>query len=330
MQSSSIRFGVLISCLVATAVVLSSTANAREWKDSTGKYNVKAELVDFDDSTVVMRRATDGELLAVPLKRLSKADHEYLKSVEGTQSAKADKKGMQVWTLRDGRRVTGRLLRYGRGTMTIGRSRGKVLVTAIPDDPKIESPAERKPIGEVSDWNLYMILRVVSQNEEGLTVDTLTELEAWFTKLKGETRSYKLEGVILELENGEQFAVPFFLFSQKDLTYLEPGWKEWSGCDGAYAKEEEIRQAEQEKQSLYLRARQREYQRDQNQQMLVNYMVFGVGQWEVQLIPNPGVAAGPTSVVVSGRNSNDARREAMMRYPGFMVGAIRSLSSRRW
>lgn len=328
MQFFSTKSARLATCLMATAVFLSSAVQAREWTDSTGKYNVKAELVDFDESTVVMRRVPDGELLAVPIDRLSKADHDYLKSVEGTQSQKGGKKGGHVWTLRDGRRVTGRLLRYGRGTMTIGRSLGKVLITVTPDDPDTEPPVVRKPVREITDWNLYMILKVVSKYEEGVTVNTLAELESWFTKLRGQTRDYKLEGVILELENQEQFAVPFFLFSEKDLTFLEPGWKEWSGIDEAYAKEEQIRQAEQQKQSLYLRAREREFQRDQNQQMLVNYMVFGVTQWEVQLIPRPGMGAGTTSVVVPGRNSNDARREAMMRYPNFNVGIIRNLSPR--
>ena len=328
MRFFSTRSAVLTTCFMAMAVFSASAVQAREWTDSTGEYKVKAELVDFDEATVVMRRVPDGELLAVPSDRLSKADRDYLKSVEGTQSQKAGKKGNHVWTLRDGRRVTGRLLRYGRGTMTIGRSLGKVLVTVTPDDPGIEPPVVRKPVRDINDWNLYMILKVVSNYEEGVTVNTLAELESWFTKLKGQTRSYKLEGVVLELENQEQFAVPFFLFSEKDLTYLEPGWKEWSGIEEAYAKEEQVRQAEQQKESLYLRAREREFQRDQRQQMLVNYMVFGVGQWEVQLIPKPGVAAGPTSVVVSGRNSNDARREAMMRYPNFNVGIIRNLSPR--
>ena len=328
MRFFSTPSAALATCFVATAVFFASGVQAREWTDSSGQHKVKAELVDFDDATVVMRRLPDGELLAVPLDRLSKADQDYLKSVQDTQSQKAGKKGSHVWTLRDGRRVTGRLLRYGRGTMTIGRSLGKVLVTATPDDPGIEPPVVRKPVRDISDWNQYMILKVVSNHEEGVTVNTLAELESWFTKLKGQTRDYKLEGVILELENQDQFAVPFFLFSEKDLTYLEPGWKEWSGIDEAYAEEEQIRQAEQQKQSLYLRAREREFQRDQNQQMLVNYMVFGVGQWEVQLIPGPGVAAGPTSVIVPGRNSNDARNEAMMRYPNFNVGIIRSLTPR--
>ena len=328
MQFFSTKSARLTAFLMATTVFLASAAQAREWSDSTGKYKVTAELVDFDDATVVMRRVPDGELLAVPMDRLSKADQGYLKTVVNSQSRKAGEKGNHVWTLRDGRRVTGRVLRYGRGTMTMVRSRGKVLVTATPDDPGIEPQVVRKPVREITDWNLYMILKVVSEYEEGVTVNTRAELEAWFAKLKGQTRSYKLEGVILELEGGEQFAVPFFLFSEKDLTYLEPGWKEWSGIDEAYAKEEQVRQAEQQKQSLYLRAREREFQRDQNQQMLVNYMVFGVTQWEVQLIPNPGVAAGPTSVIVSGRNSNEARQQAMMRYPNFTVGFIRNLSPR--
>ena len=135
MRFFSTPSAALATCFVATAVFFASGVQAREWTDSSGQHKVKAELVDFDDATVVMRRLPDGELLAVPLDRLSKADQDYLKSVQDTQSQKAGKKGSHVWTLRDGRRVTGRLLRYGRGTMTIGRSLGKVLATVTPTIP---------------------------------------------------------------------------------------------------------------------------------------------------------------------------------------------------
>ena len=74
-----------------------------------------------------------------------------------------------------------------------------------------------------------------------------------------------------------------------------------------------------------MRARLRAKQRDQRQQMAVGALVFGVAQWQVQLVPKPGSGAMPTMDILPGRTSNDARAAAMAKYPNHVVGAIRRL-----
>ena len=48
-------------------------------------------------------------------------------------------------------------------------------------------------------------------------------------KLRGEPRTYTCEGVVLELENGDEYGVPFFFFSEDDLKTLSPGWQRVAG-----------------------------------------------------------------------------------------------------
>jgi len=68
---------VLMLLLLSSSMVLS--LHAREWSDSTGVFTVEAELVEVAGATVRLKK-TDGTIVAVPLKRLSDADQQYLKS----------------------------------------------------------------------------------------------------------------------------------------------------------------------------------------------------------------------------------------------------------
>ena len=56
---------------------LSSFAEARTWKDSTGKYAVEAELVEMTEDVVVLKKA-DNQEVRVPLARLSATDRRYV------------------------------------------------------------------------------------------------------------------------------------------------------------------------------------------------------------------------------------------------------------
>ena len=58
-----------------------SPALARKWTDTTGHFSVEAELVEVKDGKANLKK-TDGTLIAVPLAKLSKADRDYLKSLE--------------------------------------------------------------------------------------------------------------------------------------------------------------------------------------------------------------------------------------------------------
>ena len=70
-----------LSVLVAGLwLVTASPGWAREWKDNTGKFSVEAELVKAQEDSVLLKR-TDGVVIKVPLRRLSRADLRYLESL---------------------------------------------------------------------------------------------------------------------------------------------------------------------------------------------------------------------------------------------------------
>ena len=70
----------LTTCWLAVAC-LAMAAEARVWTDSTGRYTLDANLVAYNENTVVLQRA-DHEMVAVPVEKLSDQDREYLKSNE--------------------------------------------------------------------------------------------------------------------------------------------------------------------------------------------------------------------------------------------------------
>src|SRR5690606_39068716 len=53
-------------------------APPRQWTDSSGKFSVKAELVEVKDGQVHLKKADDGGVIIVPVARLSDADRNYL------------------------------------------------------------------------------------------------------------------------------------------------------------------------------------------------------------------------------------------------------------
>jgi hypothetical protein len=75
------RLGVLT---VLVAVCLSS-AQAREWKDTSGKFSVEAEFVGHSEGNVQLRRA-DGTVITVALDRLSEKDRAFIQSLTSKNS----------------------------------------------------------------------------------------------------------------------------------------------------------------------------------------------------------------------------------------------------
>ena len=57
----------------------SSEPDFRTWTDSTGKYTVEAEFVDFQDGKVRLRKG-NGSIVALPIERLSAADQQFVKA----------------------------------------------------------------------------------------------------------------------------------------------------------------------------------------------------------------------------------------------------------
>ena len=50
----------------------------RTWCDSTGKYSVDAELVDFDYDRVILKKASDGSWITIPMERLGSSERGWV------------------------------------------------------------------------------------------------------------------------------------------------------------------------------------------------------------------------------------------------------------
>lgn len=285
-------------------------ASAREWRDSTGKYTVEAELIASTDKQVVLKRE-DGKLVVVDSSQLSEADKEYLESNEADTDRVGEDGELQTWTMKSGLQVVGRLVGYGRKDVVVQRRRGKIYV----------NDRLFKNLPEVYQ---RMVPRIVSHFDE-VQVENEKDLMQWAIKQKGEPRVYVCDGVVLEMENGDEYGVPFIFFSEDDLKVLEPGWERW------LASHEEIEKRHQE--DFMVQAQAEAYQRDRqaNQQiaamqLLLSAVDAGVTDlWEVYLQPQAGVAAPPQIVVVPGRNSREAVAFALSKNPGYVAGPVKKL-----
>jgi hypothetical protein len=297
---------------LAVLVCLSATAPAwgREWTDVTGRFTVEAELVAFSAETAVLKKKEGGELVAVSIERLSDDDREYLQSTKAHEDAHGEDK--QLWTLRNGLQVPGRVVAYGRKEVTLQRRRSRIYV----NDRQFENLPE-----------IYqrMIPKVVGHFEEQ-EIEDRAGLQQWILRQRGQPRTFVCEGVILELENGDEYAVPFFFFSDKDQEFLRPGWDQWLA---AHEKQEE--KADHD---LYVRALAKEYHRDrqvdrQIKMMQLELLAVNAGVvdlWEVALLPQPGSRVPGRFVIVPARNSLQASQAALMKFPGHVVGPIRRVN----
>jgi hypothetical protein len=282
-------------------------ADGRTWTDSTGNYSVEADLMGFNHATVVLKKK-NRQLVAVHIDKLSKEDRAYLESKEAVDQARQSAETMQTWTLASGLKVVGRVVDYGTRNVTIQRRLGKLYVNdrAFDNLPEVY----RK-----------MVPKIVTYFEN-IPLEDKRSLDAWAAKLRGEPRTYTCEGVLLELEDGDMYGVPFFFFSKDDQNVLRPGWDRWLAAE----KNREKREHE----SFLLQSQAQAYQQDQaaNQQIALmqlqmqGYEAGLFDLWEVCLAPGQGVASPPLCVVVPARDSRQAAAEAVRRNPGFVAGAV--------
>lgn len=292
----------------------SSVAQARKWTDATGRYHLEADLVAFNDHTAVLEKG-DKQLASVKIEQLSKADQSYFASEEARSVSGRSTGEVQTWTLQSGLKVNGRVVGYGRREVVVQRKYGKLYV----NDRLFDNlPGVYK----------RMVPKIVAQFEMQ-PIENEKDLMAWAIKQKGQPKKFVCEGVMLELENGDQYAVPFFFFSEADLKVLEPGWERWKA-----AADEQEKQQKQEHEELVLQSQARAYQRDRQANQQMKHMELALlasasgvtSIWEVALYPKRGVAAQPTSVMVPARDSRQATLAALNKYPNFVVGAVRKLS----
>jgi hypothetical protein len=269
--------------------------------------------VAFNDTTIVLQRA-DHELVAMPVDKLSDQDREYLKSGEAGDLMKETMDGMQTWTLRDGTKITGRIVDFTERDVTLQRRRGRIYVN--------ERVLENLP-----EFYQLLVPRIVAQLENLRGADRRA-LESWLVRQRGQPRTFHLEGVVLELESGDEYAVPFFLFSDEDLSVIEPSWDEWIAAHGEKDFDEQAERAFLLSSLAAARHRDKKVQREiAMMQLKLQAVQAGVTSlWEVTLYPVVGHGGSPQWVVVPGRDSRQATAAALRQNPGFIVGPVRRVS----
>jgi hypothetical protein len=276
---------------------------------------MEAELIAFNERSVVLQRA-DHELVAIPIEQLSEEDRKYLASDEAGKVARGWTDAQQIWTLRDGTKIAGRLVDYTSRELTIQRRRRRIYVND-------------RAFDNLPEFYQQMVPAIVAHVEKLPRADR-RGLQNWLTQQGGQPRTFKIDGVILETENGDEYGIPFFLFSDEDLAVLRPSW------DESLAAGRGKNFAAQEDHAFWLQslaaARSRDAQVQREVAMMqLKLQAVDVGLtslWEVTLFPTAGNGSPPLWVVVPGRDSRQATETALQRNPGFAAGPVRRVSRR--
>lgn len=307
-----------LSALVSQWLV--SSLEARVWKDQSGVYSIEADLVGFDEKTVILQR-TNKELGACEISKLCEADREFLETKQALEIHDSNLQKVQSWKLVNGLHMIGKIADYAKRDLTIQRRRGKVYVND-------KAYAALPPVYQ------KMLLAIVSE-EEQQEIGTESELNAWVLTLRGDPKEYHLEGVVMELENGDEHSIPFFMFVDQDREILHGGFDEWLAHHGDVMEDDEVPQfTKPNEHQIMLQSLAATYHHDQqvNQQIaLMNLQLQQVqagitSPWEVTLYPGPGNRNPPRWVVVYARDSQVATNLAIQQNPGFVVGPIRRLN----
>lgn len=300
-----------VACMAAFPVV--AQAEVRQWTSKDGNYKVDAEMVSFNKELIVLKKP-DGDLIAVELKELSDKDRDFVASEETDAEHRKSVSEMQTWTSRDGMKVRGRILAFGRKDLVVQRRLSRVYIGD-------------KLFSNIDPLHQRLILKVISHLENTELKDE-RQLQEWAKGLGGSPKSYTLEGVLMELESGDEIAVPFFLFDPKELELLEPGWELWL--------ERNESQQSREQEDFLMRAQAMAYQRDRQVDRQIEMVKLGllgaaagvVDIWEVGLTPGPSTQGRPMLVLVPAQNSELAAQMALRQYPGSGIIAIRRASRR--
>lgn len=307
---------LLLLLVVGLLLVLTRPATAgavRTWTDSTGKYTIEASLIAFNDHQVIIERASDKELGAVDVDKLSDADREYLATQEAVKAANDRTGELQRWTLANSLQVNGRLVDYAHREVVVRRSRGKVYVND-------------RVLGNLPPIYQRIIPQIVAN--AGNKVTDEPSLTRWLSARSGKPQTFTVDGVVLELENGDEYVVPFFMFSHEDLNILQVGWDEWLAAHSS--DNHKARQQE----ALQLQVEAARYHKNQEQQQRIAEMQFGLqavdagvtSMWEVTLYPARGNSGQPLWVTGFARDSRSATEQALAKHPGYVAGPVRRVS----
>jgi hypothetical protein len=286
--------------LAIVVLACATRASARIWVDSTGKYHQKADLVEFDGQTVVLKKA-EGQLVSVPLEQLSHRDQEYLKTKEAKNDIAGAAAKDRTWSLADGKKFAGKLTKFGRKDVVISRKLAVLYVNG-------------KPFDGLPGLKKYIVPLLVG-HEEGREIKNADSIQDLIGARKGADLVYRVEGAVFEIESGEDVAVPIWLLSDKDRKAIEPQWDAWLAAN----KDNHIQDLRQAEQSTLARAIFNEHQRNgaidhrvQSFQREMQWSQNTPGTWRIRLQrPDNSI----TTIDVSANDEMSARTSAQQQYP---------------
>lgn len=287
-------------------------AEARVWSSTNGQFKVEADVIAFNEKLVVLKKES-GDLIAVELEHLSAEDQQYVAAKETVDATKKNVDEMQTWTGKDGLKIRGRIVAFGRKDLKVQRKLGVVHI----NDTKFSA---------IDPLHQKLVLKILSHLEKTKLEDE-KQLETWAKSIGGEPKVYPLEGVLMQLESGDEIGVPFFLFSSQDLEVLQPGWEVWKEKDASdHAREQE---------NFLMKSAAVAYQRDRKQQQQIEMVKLDllaaatgvVNIWQVGLVPRPGVYGRPMTVMVPAMSSGIASELALQKYPGYTIFGVRRASN---
>jgi hypothetical protein len=307
------RLAVIYTSILLLVAAGAPTTLARTWTDSTGRYNLEADLVSSNDSHAVLKRG-DHEMAAVPLDQLSDKDRQYIESSEAREQSRKSLESIQTWTLRHGTKLVGRIVDFTSRDLTIQRRRGRIYVND-------------RPLGNLPEFYQLLIPKFVAQLANLKSADNQA-LEVLLMRQPGNTVTVHVDGVALETENGDEYVVPLSMFSEDDQRLLKQGWDEWQAAhrDNDYSG--------QQHSAFLLQTLAAERQRDEHvnrqialMQLQLQAVEAGLTSlWEVTLYPAAGRGGRPRWVVVPGRDSRQAAAAALEQNPGYTAGAVRRVA----
>lgn len=305
-------------CLLLAAFACcdaSAQEEVRQWSDASGNYKFDATLVTHNDTKVILQRGED--LVSMAVADLSEEDRKYLESKKGVQQAPDASRKSQTWTLSDGLKVTGAIVDFGVRNVVVRSHLGKTFV----NDRRFDNLPE-----------VYqaMVPKIVS-HFEGKKFENQRELEAWLTWQPGKEKTYECKGVLLELENGDRLGIPLFFFSAEEQAILNPAYERWASAQKVEEKEQESTNLRAQTFWYHPPIESRDVWRirriSEIQLQLQAYESGLVDLWEVQLVPAGGQGMWRT-VVVPGRNSDQAANAALRQSPGYQIGGIAKVRRR--
>lgn len=307
------KFGVRILSILFCSTLAVAVAQARTWTDASGELAIEADLFGFDEEHVVLQRA-DNELGVLKIDQLSEEDREYLNSEDARKIHSKNFNPAQTWTTNGGHQLVGRIVDFADVDVTVQRRRGR---TYVNDRRLANLPEFYRPI-----------LAEVIEHFEGVEVPNERAMQNWLRSLRGEARTFQLDGVVLEVENGDEYVIPFFSFSADDRKLLMEGWSDWLAHKHAASRYERAFRLEA---LAAAHVRNQEIKReialiDLNLQAIAAGLTSA---WEVTLYPQRGNPSPPMWVVMLGRNSAQATEAALQRHPGFVAGPVRRVSRSR-